>query len=98
MALLEIKTVVICNASRLGSKVTSHFCFYSSGKFKSDNHRPVSVCLACFWSYLAYFDERFGIFVHQDLATLHCTCVWSWRLNFCRVCFSLHKCCEICKL
>jgi len=28
---LEIKTVVICNASRLGSKATSHFCLYSSG-------------------------------------------------------------------
>jgi len=27
MALLEIKTVFICNASRLRSKVTSHFVF-----------------------------------------------------------------------
>jgi len=26
---LEIKTVFICNVSRLGSKVTSHFCLYS---------------------------------------------------------------------
>jgi len=31
MALLEIKTAFVCNASRLGSKVTSQFCLYSSG-------------------------------------------------------------------
>jgi len=31
MALLEIKTVFICNASRLRSNVTSHFCLCSSG-------------------------------------------------------------------
>jgi len=52
---LEIKIVVICNASRLGSKVTSNFCLYSSGQFKTESRRPASACLA-------YFDERFGIF------------------------------------
>jgi len=31
MSLLEIKTVFICIASRLGSKVASHLCLYSSG-------------------------------------------------------------------
>jgi len=30
MALLEIKTIFIRGASRLGSKVTSQFCLYSS--------------------------------------------------------------------
>jgi len=64
---LEIKTAVTCNASRLGSKVASHFCFYLSGQFKTDSGQPASACLA-------YFDERFDIFVHQDLTTLYCTC------------------------
>jgi len=31
MALLKIKTVFICIACRLGSKVTLHFCLCSSG-------------------------------------------------------------------
>jgi len=31
MALLEIKTVFICNASRHVSEVTLHFCLYSFG-------------------------------------------------------------------
>jgi len=52
---LEIKTVVICNASGLGSKVTSHFCLYSFGQFRTDSRWPASACLA-------YFDERFDIF------------------------------------
>ena len=73
MALLEIETTFVCNASRLGSKKHCTFAFTHPG-----NSKPTAVSLFQFvwpiseaiWNILT---SDLAFLVHQDLVTLYCS-------------------------